>query len=135
MARPTVQGCFEGLTDTLLGTWLPAWRPRARVKEVQHPKFYWFDCGVLRVLTRRLHEPLDSAERGHLLEALVLGELRAHMAYAKCHAVCLGDTPQQDGPVNVRPLHAFLEELSAGRMFPSSPLARRSAHRTSGNGH
>lgn len=84
VARPTVQGYFDVLTDTLLGAWLPAWRPRAKVKEVQHPKFYWFDCGVNRALSRRLRESLDGAERGHLLETLVFHELRAHMSYSNC---------------------------------------------------
>ena len=79
-SRPTVQGYFEVLTDTLLGAWLPAWRPRAKVKEVAHPKFYLFDCGVARALARRLREPLDAAERGTLLETLVFHELRAQMA-------------------------------------------------------
>ena len=82
VARPTVQGYFEVLTDTLLGAWLPAWRPRAKVKEAAHPKFYLFDCGVARALARRLREPLDAAERGTLLETLVFHELRAQMAYA-----------------------------------------------------
>ena len=82
VARPTVQGYFEVLTDTLLGAWLPAWRPRAKVKEVAHPKFYLFDCGVARALAHRLREPLDAAERGALLETLVLHELRAQIAYA-----------------------------------------------------
>ena len=50
VARPTVQGYFEVLTDTLIGAWLPAWRPRAKVKETSHPKFYLFDCGVARAL-------------------------------------------------------------------------------------
>lgn len=182
VARPTVQGYFEVITDTLLGAWLPAWRPRAKVKEVQHPKFYLFDCGVVRALSRRLREPLDGAERGSLLETLVLNELRAHMAYSgcggalsyyrtpsgtevdfvwtrgrhsigievkasrqwrpeygralrelrehrtltQCHAVYLGDTPQQDGPVSVQPLFAFLDALSAGRILPPSRLARSS---------
>lgn len=81
VARPTVQGYFEVLTDTLLGAWLPAWRPRAKVKEVAHPKFYLFDCGVARALARRLREPLDAAERGVLLETLVFHELRAQIAY------------------------------------------------------
>jgi len=81
VARPTVQGYFEVLTDTLLGAWLPAWRPRAKVKEVAHPKFYLFDCGVARALARRLREPLDAAERGTLLETLVHHELRAQIAY------------------------------------------------------
>jgi uncharacterized protein len=84
VARPTVQGYFDVLTDTLIGTWLPAWRPRAKVKEVQHPKFYLFDCGVVRALSRRLREPLESAERGHLLETLLFHELRAHIAYSGC---------------------------------------------------
>ncbi|MGH8682197.1 MAG: ATP-binding protein [Burkholderiales bacterium] len=84
VARPTIQGYFEVLTDTLLGVWLPAWRPRAKVKEAQHPKFYLFDPGVVRALTRRLREPLDATERGTLLETLVLHELRAQIAYGDC---------------------------------------------------
>ncbi len=176
VARPTVQGYFEVLTDTLLGAWLPAWRPRAKVKEAQHPKFYLFDCGVVRALSHRLREPMDSAERGHLLETWVFHELRAHLAYSNCggalsyyrtpsgtevdfvwsrgkhhigievkastqwkpehgralrelrqqrtltacHAIYLGDTPQRDGSVSVRPLHSFLTELSAGRILPKS---------------
>lgn len=79
VSRQTVQGYFEVLTDTLLGFWLPAWRPRAKVKEVGHPKFYLFDTGVVRALSHRLRDPIDSAERGPLLETLVLHELRAWM--------------------------------------------------------
>lgn len=82
VARPTVQGHFEVLTDTLLGAWLPAWRPRAKIKEVGHPKFYFVDPGLVRALARRLREPLESTERGTLLETLVFHELRAHLEYA-----------------------------------------------------
>jgi predicted AAA+ superfamily ATPase len=82
VARPTVQGYFEVLTDTLIGAWLPAWRPRAKVKETRHPKFYVFDCGVARALAGRLREPLEGGERGALLETLVFHELRAHIACA-----------------------------------------------------
>ena len=64
--------------------WLQAWRPRAKVKEAGHPKFYLFDTGVVRALSRRLREPLDSAERSALLETLVYHELRAHVAYSQC---------------------------------------------------
>ncbi len=84
VARPTVQGYFEVLVDTLIGAWLPAWRPRAKVKEVSHPKFYLFDTGVVRALSRRLREPLEGAERGVLLETLVFHELRAQIAYSGC---------------------------------------------------
>jgi hypothetical protein len=34
VARPTVQGFFGILVDTLIGVWLSAWRPRAKVKEL-----------------------------------------------------------------------------------------------------
>jgi predicted AAA+ superfamily ATPase len=84
IARPTVQGHFDVLVDTLVGAWLPAWRPRAKIKEQAHPKFYFFDPGVVRALAGRSREPLDSAERGALLETLVFHELRAHLAYSAC---------------------------------------------------
>lgn len=81
VARPTVQGYFETLTDTLIGFWLPAWRRRAKVKEVVSPKFYLFDPGVVRALAGRLREPIEGVERGFLLETWVLHELRAAMAH------------------------------------------------------
>jgi predicted AAA+ superfamily ATPase len=80
VARPTVQGYFATLQDTLIGVWLPAWRRRAKVKEVASPKFFLFDAGVARALAGRLREPLDGRERGFLLETWVLHELRAAMA-------------------------------------------------------
>jgi predicted AAA+ superfamily ATPase len=84
VARPTVQGYFEILIDTLVGTWLPAWRPRAKIKEVGHPKFYFFDTGAVRALGGRLREPLSDPERGHLLETYVLHELRAWVNRSGC---------------------------------------------------
>jgi predicted AAA+ superfamily ATPase len=38
----------------------------------------------VRALGRRLREPLDSEERGKLLETLVFNELRAQIAYSGC---------------------------------------------------
>lgn len=81
VARPTVQGYFATLIDTLVGVWLPAWRARAKVKEVASPKFYFFDPGVARALAGRGRDPIESGERGFLLETLVLHELRAAQAY------------------------------------------------------
>jgi len=79
IARPTVHGYFEILVDTLIGNWLPAWRPRAKVKEVAHAKFYFFDPGVVRALSGRLRDSLADEERGRLLETYVLHELRAYI--------------------------------------------------------
>lgn len=84
VARPTVQGYFEVLVDTLLGVWLPAWKPRARVKEVGRPKFYFFDTGVVRAVTGRAREPLSNLECGPLLETYLLHELRAWISISGC---------------------------------------------------
>jgi len=84
VARPTVQGYFEILVDTLVGVWLPAWRPRAKIKEVAHPKFYFFDPGAIRALAGRVREPLGTEERGGLLETYVFHELRAWMNRSGC---------------------------------------------------
>jgi predicted AAA+ superfamily ATPase len=94
VARPTVQGYFDVLTDTLIGYWLPAWRRRAKVKEVASPKFYLFDPGVARALAGRLREPLDRMERGFLLETWVLHELRAARAFQNLGGeLCYWGTP------------------------------------------
>lgn len=81
--RLTVQRYFDVLSDTLIGVWLTAWEKKAKIKEVSHSKFYFFDPGVVRAIQGLLHEPLERAERGPLLETLVLHELRAWMNVAQ----------------------------------------------------
>jgi len=80
--RTTVSTYFEILVDTLLGNWLPAWIPRAKVKEVAHPKFYFFDCGVVRGVQKLLRDKPSGVERGFLFETLVFNELNAHISYS-----------------------------------------------------
>jgi uncharacterized protein len=84
VGRTTAQGYFDILVDTLIGFRLPAWQTRAKVKEVEHPRFYLFDPGIVRALTGRLRDPLDSNEYGRLLEGYILHELRAYIAYKNC---------------------------------------------------
>lgn len=80
--RATVTTYFEILRDTLIGDFLPAFTPRAKIKEVAHPKFYFFDCGAVRAVQGRLRDEPSPEELGHLLETYVLHELKAHMSYA-----------------------------------------------------
>jgi predicted AAA+ superfamily ATPase len=80
--RPTVQRYFDVLADTLVGHWLPAWQPRIKIREVAHPKFYLFDCGVVRAVSGRLRAPLHDTERGPALETWMFHELRAHLDHA-----------------------------------------------------
>lgn len=81
VARSTVQGYFSILEDTLIGWQLPAWRKRAKVKEVAHPKFYLFDCGVQRALAGLHRDKPSRGERGVLFETWLLNEFRALNAY------------------------------------------------------
>ncbi|MHB1948789.1 MAG: ATP-binding protein [Gammaproteobacteria bacterium] len=81
VARATVSTYFEVLVDTLLGNWLPAWKPKAKVKEISHPKFYFFDCGVVRSIQKTLRENVNDFEKGILFETLVMNELNAHISY------------------------------------------------------
>jgi predicted AAA+ superfamily ATPase len=82
VARETARGYFEILVDTLIGDWLPAYRPRAKVKEVALPKFYWFDSGVLHAAAGGFDQPLPADWDGVLLEHLVLREMRSYIHYA-----------------------------------------------------
>jgi predicted AAA+ superfamily ATPase len=84
VTRPTVERYFDILESTHIGFKLSAWKPGFKVKETSHPKFFFFDTGVVRALTGRLREPIDSAERGYLLETYLLHELRAYMNVANC---------------------------------------------------
>lgn len=81
VARSTVQGYFSILEDTLVGWQLPAWRKRAKVKEVAHPKFFLFDCGVQRALAGLHRDKPSRGERGVLFETWVQNEFRALNAY------------------------------------------------------
>lgn len=81
VSREAARGYFEVLVDTLIGTWLPAYRPRAKVKEVGLPKFYWFDAGVLHAAAGGFDQPMPADWQGVLLEHLVLHEIRSHLHY------------------------------------------------------
>jgi len=81
VARTTVQRFFETLVDTLVGHLVPAWQPKAKVREYAKPKFYFFDPGVVRAIRDVVDEPLADSESGALLEGYILHELRAAVAY------------------------------------------------------
>jgi predicted AAA+ superfamily ATPase len=82
VTRQSVQNWFEILVDTLLGSWLPAWKLKRSTKQVAHPKFFLFDGGVARALSGRLPYPPAPEERGVLLETFVRNELAAYLDYS-----------------------------------------------------
>lgn len=74
--RSTVDTYFSVLIETLLGHFLPAYRPGFKVREVAHPKFFWMDTGVARAAADLLGDSLAADWRGAALETLVFHEIR-----------------------------------------------------------
>ncbi len=77
----TVRSYFGILVDTLLGSWLPAWRKRPKRRVIQAPKFYFADVGVVNRLARRGRLQPGSEAYGHAFENWVHHEFRAFMSY------------------------------------------------------
>jgi len=76
--RSSVDVYFSILEDTLLGYFLPAYRPRAKVREQLRSKFYWFDPGVARAAAGLVYDPIDRLWKGVALESLIYHELRVY---------------------------------------------------------
>lgn len=83
VARQTVQGYFDILIDTLIGFWLNPWKLKKATKQVSHPKFYFFDSGVVRALSGRLPYPALPEESGPLFECFMINEIRAYLHYSE----------------------------------------------------
>lgn len=94
--RASITVYYEILVDTLVGAYLPAWKPKKRIKEVGHPKFYFFDIGVVRSLQGKLRDALSEVEMGLFLETYLWHELRAYSSYQnKGGDLFYWRTPQQ----------------------------------------
>jgi len=78
VARSTVDNYFSILTDTMIGHFLPAWRPGLKVREAAMPKFYWFDPGVARAAAGLIRNPADRPWQGTALETLIYHEMRVY---------------------------------------------------------
>ncbi len=76
--RSTVDVYFSILEDTLLGYFLPSYRPNLKVRERVGPKFYWFDPGVARAAAGLLFDPADRIWKGTALETVIFHELRVY---------------------------------------------------------
>ena len=77
----TVRAWFGILEDTLLGSWLPAYRKRPKRRVIQAPKFYFADVGVVNRLARRGRLERGSEAYGHAFENWVHHELAAFVSY------------------------------------------------------
>ena len=86
VSAPTVRGYFEILEDTLLGTWLRAYRRRNKRRLAKAPKFYFADVGVVNRLARRGTVIAGSEQYGKAFENWVYHELSAYTSYYEVDA-------------------------------------------------
>lgn len=68
----TVKEYFQILEDTLIGAYL--WPFDHSERKKARPKFYFFDCGVIRALQNRLNDPPTAIEKGKLFESWFIRE-------------------------------------------------------------
>lgn len=70
----TVQSYYEILEDTLIGFRLYPWRKSIRKRLSAHPKFYFFDNGIINAICRRLTAVPDQILKGKLFEHWIIQE-------------------------------------------------------------
>ena len=78
----TVKSYFNILEDTLIGSWLKAYRKKPKRRITTSPKFYFFDVGVVNFLARRGDLQSGSELFGKAFENWVYHELRSYLGYS-----------------------------------------------------
>lgn len=151
--RATVDNYLQILEDLLLAFTIPVFTRRAKRKLIAHPKFYFFDVGVYRIL--RPQGILDSSQEieGLALEGLVAQHLRSWvLAQSEPHSLSFWRTQTKLevdfivygpkgfwaievkrsanlGPDDVRGLQAFKEEYPEATCLVAAPAKRREEYR------
>lgn len=78
-----VERYFQVLTDTLIGFFLEPYERSLRKRQMQHPKFYFFDLGVKNALENSLRVPLqsDGYKFGKAFESFIVNEIYRYNEY------------------------------------------------------
>jgi predicted AAA+ superfamily ATPase len=77
----TVQSYYEILEDTLIAIRLPAYSTSMRERLSQHPKYYFFDTGVVNALNLQLKQLPSKTDQGKLFEQWMVLEILRHVEY------------------------------------------------------
>ncbi len=120
---------FSILEDTLIGFYLPAFHHSFRKRLHQKPKFYFFDLGVVRALTKTLTLPVlpGTYEYGKLFEHFVILECHKliryflpdyRISYLRTH-----DDLEIDLVVERPGLPLLLIEIKSGEEYNSTQLS------------
>ncbi len=81
----TVKSYYQILEDTLLGWFLLPYKKSRRKRLSQHPKFYFFDRGIVRALTKTVTVPLEpkTDAYGRAFEHFIVLEIMRTIQYEK----------------------------------------------------
>lgn len=82
VSAPTAKGYFQILEDTMIGSFVPAFRRRAKRRVVGAPRFYFFDIGVVACLTGRGHVHAASELFERAFEHFIFMEVSAYSSYS-----------------------------------------------------
>ena len=82
VSAPTAKGYFQILEDTLIGSFVPAFRRRAKRRVVGAPRFYFFDIGIVARLARRGQVQPGSELFGRAFEHFIFMEVSAYSSYS-----------------------------------------------------
>lgn len=82
ISSTTVKKYFQILEDTLIASWLPAYKKRGRGRrEITASKFYLFDVGIVNFLSRRKNITPGTSGFGEAFENYCLHEIKTYNAY------------------------------------------------------
>lgn len=81
----TIRTYYQILEDTLIGFYLFPFAKSMRKKVARHPKFYFFDCGVVRALLKKTSVPIveQSEEYGRSFEHFMICEIHRINQYCR----------------------------------------------------
>lgn len=85
VSTPTVITYFQILEDTLLGSILPSYHKSIRKSQLESPKFFFFDTGVLRALNNSLTVDVlpHTYNFGELFEHFIINEINRLQSYLR----------------------------------------------------
>jgi len=86
LALNTVKTYYQILDDTLLGFFLFPFGGSVRQRIVRHPKFYFFDTGVVTALQKRLNITIDDSQGapyGNAFEHFIIAEIHRINDYGR----------------------------------------------------
>lgn len=81
ISAPTVKAHYEILCDTLLGQFVQPYRKTKKRRLVTTPKFYLFDPGVVRFLSKQIRIEKGSSAFGKSFKHVIFCELRSYLSY------------------------------------------------------